>query len=326
MLQKCVTAMAGAWTVLLLLSGCAAKTPSIQVSDQQELLQWQAPLYRDAIGVGNIWSYRQQQWIEIDPLLDDLVEADYLLLGEKHDNPDHHRIEWFLLSALRDKGRLGGLTMEMLHQEQQQKVDEAYQIPELTLAKLEGQLQWSEVKGWEWEYYGPQMLLAVEADIPLRAGNFDRNEVRSIYKQQAPFPELLNRAQQQKVQAELEQQINLSHCGQAHGDHLQAMVRVQQNRDLVMAEEMMTQANVSVLVAGAFHVRRDVGVPVYLLKERPDDRLLSLGMIEIDEPQDAGVGAAVAEFKGVYDYLWFTPNVVRPDYCANWKARTRKGG
>ncbi|RRJ82244.1 ChaN family lipoprotein [Aestuariirhabdus litorea] len=303
--------------LLAALAGCAVQ-PSIEVREAAELQQWQAPLNRDAPALGRIWSYPRMQWISVDELVEAVAQDDYLMLGEKHDNPDHHRIQWYLLYRLQQQQRLGALTMEMLKQEQQSLVDRAAQLQDPGLSDLKAALRWDEVKGWDWPFYGPMMQLALSQGVPLRAGNLDRARIREIYGQGEEVAALLGPDQQERVQKELEAQIIESHCGQAEGGHLKAMVRVQQNRDLSMAQAMAGLPRVSVLVAGGYHIRRDLGVPLYLLRQEPDAKLATLAMIELTEEADGGLDKALLNHQGVYDYLWFTPQMPRPDYCADW--------
>ncbi|WP_426415876.1 ChaN family lipoprotein [Aestuariirhabdus sp. LZHN29] len=310
--------------VVLMLTGCVSRPPII-VAGEEQLQQWQAPLNREAPGLGNIWSYPREQWIEPKALVHAISQTDYLMLGEKHDNPDHHRIQWYLLDQLGQQKRLGMLTLEMLKQGQQPLVDSAAQLEHPDLSELKQHLRWDQVRGWDWHFYGPLMLLALEQGAPLRAGNLDAGRIKEIYAQQDSGAPLLASQQQARVQGQLEKQIIASHCGQAEGDHLQAMVRVQQHRDQSMAEAIMAPDAVSVLVAGAYHVRRDLGVPLYLQRLQPDAKLISLAMVELSDASDGGVGDAVERLRGIYDYLWFTPKMPRPDYCADWAKHSRGG-
>ncbi|MCL6417337.1 ChaN family lipoprotein [Aestuariirhabdus sp. Z084] len=312
----------GVLGVVLVLSGCSAGS-SIMVSNEHQLEQWQAPLNRQAPALGNIWSYKDQRWLSPSELISAVSQTEYLLLGEKHDNPDHHRIQWYLLNQLRQQNRLGSLTMEMLNAYQQPAVDRALELPSLTLEELEQHMAWDQVKGWPWDFYGPLMHLAIESGVPVRAGNLDRERVMAIYGQQPPYPERLTGQVQADTQAALEKQIVASHCGHAEGDHLQAMVRIQQSRDQAMATAMANQPRVSVLLAGAFHVRKDWGVPAYLWRNQPQAQLLSVAMVELSAAEDGSVAERVAEFRGVYDYLWFTAAMRRPDFCANWEQHSR---
>ncbi|HAR90981.1 MAG TPA: hypothetical protein DCR45_08405, partial [Gammaproteobacteria bacterium] len=75
---------------------------------------WQSVLYADHQLVGKIWSSREQQFISPDNLWPSLISASYLLLGEKHDNPDHHAIQLAVIERLISDGAVSQMTFEML--------------------------------------------------------------------------------------------------------------------------------------------------------------------------------------------------------------------
>ena len=74
-----------AWGVVFLslaLSGCASVERS-----WHSLVGGQNPL------VGKVWNVREQRFISQTELLSDLTAVEYVLLGEKHDNRDHHELQ-----------------------------------------------------------------------------------------------------------------------------------------------------------------------------------------------------------------------------------------
>src|SRR5690606_40000804 len=62
----------------------------------------------------------------------------------------------------------------------------------------------------------------------------------------------------------LQEQIRVSHCQMLPEAHLPAMLAVQQQRDRRMAQQLIAAPKPAMLLAGAFHVRRDLGVPLHL--------------------------------------------------------------
>ena len=63
------------------------------------------------------------------------------------------------------------------------------------------------------------------------------------------------------VREPLLEQIRESHCGMLPDSQMPAMLAVQQQRDRRMAERLLAAPAPAMLFAGAFHVRRDLGVP-----------------------------------------------------------------
>ena len=53
-------------------------------------LEWESELYADHSLVGKIWSSATSSYVSITQLSELSLSAKYLILGEKHDNPDHH--------------------------------------------------------------------------------------------------------------------------------------------------------------------------------------------------------------------------------------------
>ena len=104
-----------------------------------------------------------------------------------------------------------------------------------------------------------------------------------------------------------------------------AMVRVQQARDYNMANNMAIPEleKLSVLVAGNYHVRRDVGVPNYLLAResylRRED-IVVLSFMEVEQGEDDPASyLQEPKTRPAFDYVWFTPAISNEDYCASLK-------
>ena len=86
------------------------------------------------------------------------------------------------------------------------------------------------------------------------------------------------------------------------------MLAVQQQRDRRMAEALLAAPQPSLLLAGAFHVRRDLGVPLHLSDLGDKAGSLVLILAEAGQP----VSAAQA------DFVWYTPALPKQDYCADF--------
>ena len=103
-------------------------------------------------------------------------------------------------------------------------------------------------------------------------------------------------------------QIRESHCGMLPDDQLPAMLAVQQQRDRRMAERFRDAPLPAMLVAGSFHARRDLGVPVHL-------RDLGAEKVQVLMLVEAGQAVTTREA----DYAWYTPAQPDKDYCAEMK-------
>src|SRR5690348_2805418 len=85
--------------VAALLLGCAVRPAAI------DLGAWQAPAGREHPLVGRIWDTKARRFATSDDVVASLTHTRYVLLGERHDNPDHHRVQVALLRALLAGGR-----------------------------------------------------------------------------------------------------------------------------------------------------------------------------------------------------------------------------
>ena len=82
---------------LLAASGCA--------TGPARRSNWQSPLHQDHPLVGQVWDVRWQQFVSMDALEAKARDAHLLLLGETHDNPDHHLLQADLVRAAASSGR-----------------------------------------------------------------------------------------------------------------------------------------------------------------------------------------------------------------------------
>jgi uncharacterized iron-regulated protein len=85
-----------------------------------------------------------------------------------------------------------------------------------------------------------------------------------------------------------------------------AMLAVQQQRDRRMAERLLAAPTPALLLAGAFHVRKDLGVPLHLkdLGASEGNAVLIL----------AETGRTVTAESA--DYVWYTAAQPEQDHCA----------
>jgi len=277
---------------------------------------WQSVLYADHQLVGKIWSSREQQFISPDNLWPSLISASYLLLGEKHDNPDHHAIQLAVIERLISDGAVSQMTFEMLESNASEPLSRFLETEFASDAAMQEFLYWDE-QGWDWQFYGPLLRAAYDGSVPVTAGNISLETVRAVYG--APTPVAIADIFDAETMAKLNSDIDESHCGMLPESQFPPMVRVQQTRDFTMAKNLRVPDGMAVLLAGNYHVRHDLGVPNYLLAgdvqlERKD--IVSLALLEVvaDENEPARYleqfGAQPA-----YDYIWFTPAVSDEDYC-----------
>jgi uncharacterized iron-regulated protein len=257
----------------------------------------------------DIRDLRTGQTLTAQELIERLAKPSRLIVGEQHDNRDHHQLQLWLLQSLGEQRPQGSLLLEMLTPDQQSRVDDVRHItppPE----NLPAALAWQQ--GWDWDLYGPIVRFALTQPYPLLAANLDNLEVRAVY---AKPPTLSGaRSNAASVKEVLLAQISDSHCGLLPASQMPAMLAVQQQRDRRMAERLLAAPTPSLLFVGAYHARKDVGVPIHVLDLGQAQAPVVLMLAE----QGGEVTAAMA------DYVWYTPASPPKDYCAQMRQQFGK--
>lgn len=128
--------------LMLALGGCQASLPPLPA--------WQSSEGLTHAELGHIIDLASGQAISPEQLVQRLAGAPRVLVGEKHDNPDHHALQLWLLRALQGQRVQGSLLLEMLQPEQQPLVDKVQGQP--VPADLPKALAWQD--GWDWQLYG----------------------------------------------------------------------------------------------------------------------------------------------------------------------------
>ena len=258
---------------------------------------------------GEIRDLRSGQTLTAQELLARLAKPSRLIVGEQHDNRDHHQLQLWLLQTLNEQRPQGSLLLEMLTPDQQGRVDHVKHSSPLP-ADLPNALAWQ--PGWDWNLYGLIVGFALTQPYPLLAANLDTLEVRNVY---AKPPTLSgSRSNAPMVKETLLAQISDSHCGLLPTSQMPAMLAVQQQRDRRMAGRLLAAPTPSLLFAGAYHARKDVGVPIHVQDLGESEAPMVLMLAE----QGAEVAPAMA------DYVWYTPATPQQDYCAQMRKQFGK--
>ncbi|MGV8804772.1 MAG: ChaN family lipoprotein [Polaromonas sp.] len=271
--------LAGVCAALLLLAGGCAGRPEAPIIELQ-----QGPLAAQTAA-----------------RLDALLPADVLLVGEQHDAAEHQRIQQEVISALAARDQLAGVALEMADA----GASTAALQPSATEEQVRRALQWDN-KGWPWRAYGPAVMTAVRAGVPVLGGNLPRADMSaatadSRYDTRLSGPAL--KAQQQK--------IRLGHCQLLPEQQITPMTRIQIAKDISMArtlEQLAVPGKVVLLLTGNGHADRLLGVPQHL---RADLKAKSIHL-------RAGEGST-ADSADAFDTVWATPAVAQKDYCAELK-------
>lgn len=242
-----------------------------------------------------------------------LPSADVVILGEIHDNPQHHVNQAIAVAAVAPKA----LVFEMLDPAQ---AVQATPVARRSQAALREALGWDN-SGWpDFAHYYPIFAAAPKAVI--YGGDLPRDAVRQavrggamavfgplapLYGLDMPLPE------DQQATREAEQME--AHCNALPPDILGGMVEAQRLRDAALAravvQAMKDTGGPVAVITGSGHARKDWGVPAVLALAAPDVTVLSIGQME--SPPDADAA---------YDFWIVTPPVPREDPCAGFSTKT----
>lgn len=268
-----------------------------------------APEGRDHAQLGQIVELASGQVITPQQLVERLARAPRVLVGEQHDNPDHHALQLWLSRELAAQRAQGSLLLEMLNPDQQARVEQlqaaarAGRMPVDTIAALAWQ------PGWDWSLYGALVQYQLRQPYPLLAANLDRAEIMQTYRARPTLQGTASTAP--AVQEKLQADIRESHCGLLSDSQIPAMLAVQQQRDRRMAERLLAAPQPAMLLAGAFHVRKDLGVPLHLADLSASEGNLVLILAEVGK-QPAADSA---------DYVWYTAANAPEDHCAKLRKK-----
>ena len=167
-----------------------------------------------------------------------IEDSKYLILGEKHDNPDHHALQLSILNHLLDLDKVSLVSFEMMDTSSQSLLDGLLQAKIDNLDSLKAHLEWDD-EGWEWSFYGPLIYSSYISGVGLAASNITNSRMMEIYG----LDELPSELDifDDLTMTRLMQDIDESHCGLLPESQFPAMVRVQQGRDYSMATSLASE-------------------------------------------------------------------------------------
>jgi uncharacterized iron-regulated protein len=295
-------------------------------------IEWESKAEQAHPLVGRIWDVKAGSFISEDKLVARLVASRYVLLGERHDNPDHHVLQAKLVRAMVEAGRRPAVAFEMLATDDTPAVVRYLARSPKDAAGLGEAVNWSR-SGWpEWRLYQPIAQVALDANLPIVATNLSRAATDAVRRNGLPGlgPTLTTQLRLAEPTAEtrlaMARELSESHCGQIAEDAINRMVDIQWSRDARMAASLARggQRDGAVLIAGAGHVRRDRGVPVHLARQAPDASIASVAFVEVNAASEKPGDYAKRFWSDAlpFDYVWFTPKVDDDDPCEKLKKST----
>lgn len=278
---------------------------------------------------GRIWDVHAGRFINEEQLFDGLAGAEYILLGETHDNVMHHDNQIRVIKNLAERGLHASVVFEMIDDEQGKVLQQHKYDSSADLIKLLARFK----TGWDYSlYYRKLFDAAIRAGYPIVPGNISRDRLLAVIMQDQGDPggaidamlarTPLTEGQQSAMKAEIIE----SHCNMLNDDMAISMVSGQRMRDASMALSLINdRSEHKILIAGSGHVRDDYGVPLYLRVHDSHAKIAALGFQEVED--DVNDIHDYAEAWGTaalpFDYVWMTARTQREDPCAGFKDHFR---
>lgn len=304
---------------------------------------WVSTIAREHPLVGRMWSPERGRFMETGLIAREILHEELVILGEVHDNPDHHKIRAEIISAAfgpqaaRTSSRPPAIVMEHLRPEQQAVLDRrAGGEWQPAASELMGALDWAK-SGWPADsLFLPLFEAIVAAKLPLYAGDPARERIRAVARgglAALPAEETarlqLGTAPPSEMAAAQLKEIEASHCGLIPGSALGGMAEAQRLRDAHLAAAMVAAADrhgAAILLTGNGHARRDRGVPFHLARMAPDRKVVVVEIVEVDPGKtDArAYEERGSDGKPTADFIVFTPRTERPDPCEEMRKMIQK--
>lgn len=232
-----------------------------------------------------------------------LIPADAILLGEQHDAPDHQRLHQLSVEALASQKILAALALEMA----QSGVSTENLKPEADETQVRAALQWNN-DAWPWAAYGPAVMAAVRAGVPVVGANIASTSMRDVMRNtrlDTLLPAAALKTQQQNIRS--------GHCDMLPESQISPMTRIQIARDVSMANALVRVAQPGktvLLLAGRGHVDRQLGVAQHL---PPGFNIKTVQLGSEHTPEQPQANAS-------FDQTWPALPAPEVDYCANFAA------
>lgn len=348
MQQRSIAALVALVFLAGVLSPLAAQADNRDVPPVPD--NWVSTLDRDHPLTGKIYATGRSDFVPAQDIGRALALARFVLLGEIHDNPDHHLWQaWGLrtISKLRGARIVEGqpqidmVAFEMIRADQNEALDKFYgrdvEVPRPRPAKSLGRLLAWDKSGWpDFAIYEPivaqamyEQLVIVPASPSMELGRNVSKDWDNALSQDERVRLGLDREFTPALQDALIAEIRDSHCGLVPETAFKGMSRVQRFRDATMADALLSAGPYkgAILIAGNGHVRRDRGVPYFLAARGiPENRIVSVAHVEV-RPGESDPSAYVPkdpDGKPAVDFVVFTPGTARADPCEQMRKQMGK--
>jgi uncharacterized iron-regulated protein len=273
-------------------------------------------------------------------------EGGVVLLGEVHDNAQHHLVREDILWPRWDKGAptnglRPGAVFEHIRADQKPAVDRFYDLASrsrrlFTASDLLKELGWKD-SGWPAaEIFEPLYAGALWAKMPVLPGDPVRDRIKALARGDRNGLSEAERAllkvseeMPQPLVDALNEELVGSHCGLMPASAFGGLNLAQRFRDAHQAQALVDAAGANgsaFLLAGNEHVRSDRAVPWFVRRLAPGRRIVSVMLLEVKDGQTDAAAYLPRDPEGrsAADYVLFTPRTEQADPCQQMRERSSK--
>ncbi len=308
------------------------------------------PVRQDPL-IGKIYSSHTKQEITYQELLDDVIKAEVIYLGENHENADHHRHQMQIIEDLIKQGKKPVIGFEFFSVDQtghlmayvsSQSAKHPKFVDDKREAILRNDLGWLSRADTTWQFYFQFVKLAAEnkltvfgADLPTgivrritRNGIEALTEIEKAFLRTTPFE---NEAYRQLMH----ERFKAAHCGYAHQKMMERMYDTWLARNDTMAHSIATMRKSNpdqpvVMILGKGHTENNMAVYDRVAHRIPNIKQLNLGFTEIainPTPLESYFSAPKIvnkTFPSSFEFLWFTQRTSYEDPCERFREQLKR--
>jgi uncharacterized iron-regulated protein len=268
-----------------------------------------------------------------------------LLLGEIHDNSEHHLFRAGLIDSVTGPTAFGrtahpAIVAEHIRADQSTAIEAFAERPTAPAGELAqhlfDHLDWQR-SGWpDARMFKPLYAAIIEARLPILPGDAGRDRIRALARGGIAAMDSveatrlgLDRDWPTPLAGALAGEIKSSHCGMLPDAAIPGMSFAQRFRDAHLAAAMIAAAerhDGAILLAGNGHIRTDRGVPWYLTPRSGGRSILSVMLAEVEDGNASPAAYAPRDPHGkpAIDVIVFTPRARRDDPCEKMREHMQK--
>lgn len=201
---------------------------------------------------------KTNQKLEFGEFINELNKYDIVLLGEHHDDFLHKFLTLKIANELAKFGDLS-VALEMLESSKQSCINKAKQNKaKISQNEIKNALCWEKWKYKDYKYLIENLFYS---QIEILGANLNKDEISTIMKGAQPLKG--DKSTTKNVKEAIKKVISESHKTDDN-EILEVLSTAQQYKDRRMADILINSKNKVILLAGSYHIDKDMGIPLHI--------------------------------------------------------------